>query len=100
MNPIGQNFGNFTAGNGQNIALKGLPFSSLQISQLPPGVLWWIFALFVLITGVMTLVLFYHWIKYGAGIARVGIMGTLYLAGAGVFLAIMFFAAVGYTTSI
>ena len=54
----------------------------------------------IIVAGTMTLVLLYHWTKYGAGIARTIVIGGLYLAGTGLLLTTMLVSAAAYTASL
>ena len=80
----------------------GLSMETLNPAHLsltiPSSALWVIFLIMVIFSGVMTIVLFYHWFKYGASIARTSFMGTLYLAGAGFLLLVMLSSVIGYTS--
>ena len=76
------------------------PLPSAISITMSPNLIWGIVALMVIIAGTMTLVLLYHWTKYGAGIVRTTVIGTLYLTGTGVLLTTMFATAAGYAASL
>lgn len=76
------------------------PLPSAISMSMSPNLIWGIFALMVIVAGIVTLVLLYHWTKYGAGVARTVIIGALYLAGTGLLLTTMLVSAAAYTTSL
>ena len=76
------------------------PLPSAISIGMSPSLIWGIVALMVIVAGTMTLVLLYHWTKYGAGIARTVIIGGLYLAGTGLLLTTMLVSAAAYTASL
>lgn len=51
---------------------------SLASLALPVGVLWGVLLLIAIIVGVVTIVLYYHWIRYGFGDRKVILVQVLY----------------------
>ena len=79
-------------------------FSTSTINNIEfiinPSILWIGFAAILIITAIISIILFYHWTSYGYKPVKTGFAGTIYFVGVLVFLGVIFFALVSYTTSI
>lgn len=76
-----------------NIA-SSLPFS------LTPQVLWVVFALFTSVVIIMTLILLYHWSKYGYNGFYIGIATTVYAVGIFILFSSTFISFAAYIQSL
>jgi hypothetical protein len=65
-----------------------------------PKVLWVGFAFVFTLTTIMSIVLLYHWSKYGYKPIKTGVTGSIYLIGVIVLLGVLFFAILSYTNSL
>jgi len=67
---------------------------------IPPQILWSVFSVLIIIIAVMSLVLFYHWRKYGYGIIRIGVIIIIYIIGTITLTGFLFSSISGYIASI
>jgi len=67
---------------------------------IPTGILWVAFSIILIFTITMSLVLFYHWHKYGYGIVRMGLAATIYIIGVMILIGFIFSSISGYIISI
>lgn len=62
--------------------------------------LWVVFGIVVFIGAIMTLILLYHWLRYGRTMVMIGTGGLIYLLGAGILLMSAIASLLTYTASI
>lgn len=67
---------------------------------IPPQILWSVFSILIVIIAIMSLVLFYHWRKYGYGIIRIGTIIIIYIVGTITLTGFLFSSISGYIASI
>lgn len=62
--------------------------------------LWVILGIVVFIGAITTLILLYHWLRYGRTLFMIGTGGLVYLIGAGILLTSAVGSLLAYTSSI
>jgi len=74
--------------------------SAINPIAIPSEALWFIFSIVVIFTIIMSVVLFYHWHKYGYGVVRMGLATTIYVTVAAILIGFIFSSISGYIVSL
>ncbi len=83
----------------ETLSFKQFSEHSIDVA-IPPDMLWWGVGIVVLLFALVSIVLLYHWTRYGYGPARVGFMGALYFTGSLILLSGIFVGVTMYLFSV
>lgn len=70
------------------------------ILSVSPKVLWIGFGVLFALVAIISIILVYHWSKYGYKPVKTGAMGTIYFIGTIILLSTIFFALISYISSL
>jgi len=85
-----------------NTLFSGVLGNNAELTEITISakILWTGFGGIALLCATITVILLYHWVKYGYNPSKIGFMSTLYLAGVLALFGLFFLSILAYITSI